>query len=169
VLDGMEGGATFSPCGNYRYCLSRWWGKGYRLSAPTINFICLNPSTATAEVSDPTVTRLTERAKAMGFDRLVVTNIFAWRSTDPNALLKLSDPNGPDNNIALVNFARASNLCVCAWSSHRAARERGRAVEKILRAEGIKLHVLKLSQQGIPCHPLYLPYSLQPVEWPCAG
>lgn len=161
----VTGGATFSLCGKYRYSLMRWWGEGHRLQARTINFLCLNPSTATAEFSDPTVTRLTVRAKMLGFERLVVTNIFAFRSTDPKGLLAIADPVGPDNDTAIVNFARAANLMVCAWSSDRAARDRGPAVEKMLRDAGVKLHVLKLSKDGNPMHPLYLPYELKPVEW----
>lgn len=161
----VQGGATFSPCEKYRYALVRWWDEGYRLDARTINFICLNPSTATAEVSDPTVTRLVARAKDLGFERLIVTNIFAWRSTGPNALLKLSDGIGPDNDATLVNTARNSQMVVCGWSSHRAAKWRGPAVKLMLLKCNIPLHVLDLSESGQPKHPLYLSYKLKPVPW----
>lgn len=160
----IQGSATFSPCCRYRYSLLRWWSVA--ASPKTINFICLNPSTATAEISDPTVTRLIVRAQNLGFERLVVTNIFAFRSTDPKGLLKMCDPNGPDNNAALISVATDADMVVCAWSSDRAAKHRGPAVAKMLRAAGIKLHALKLSERtGQPCHPLYLKYALTPFEW----
>lgn len=164
-MNDVQGGATFSPEMLYRYSLHRWWDEGHRLEARQINFICLNPSTATAEVSDPTISRLIVRARALGFERLVVTNIFAYRSTDPNGLLKLADPIGPDNDVTVLNIARMSNLVVCGWSSHRAAKHRGPAIKKMLQAAGLQLHVLDLSKDGNPVHPLYQPYSKLPREW----
>lgn len=161
----IHGGATFSACERYRYVLSRWWGNGFRLEAPVINFVCLNPSKATAHVTDPTVTRLVERAKQLGFERLTVTNIFALRSTDPRELLKVDDPNGPDNDAALIYFAKAASIVVCGWSSDRAAKWRGPKVKAMLLGAGVELNVLRISKDGAPCHPLYLPYSLKPQRW----
>ena len=46
-------GAYLSECGWYRYLLWRRWQP----SAPVVNFIMLNPSTADAVQDDPTVTR----------------------------------------------------------------------------------------------------------------
>lgn len=159
----MTGGATFSTCQQYRYTLTREWGEG----GLTVNYVALNPSTATAEESDPTITRLVRRSIRLnrGFTRLVVTNIFAWRSTDPNNLLKVEDAVGPDNDEVLQVTARSADLVVCGWSGHRAARWRGPAVKALLQNTGAKLHVLKLNDDGSPCHPLYLKYELEPFEW----
>jgi hypothetical protein len=161
----VQGGATFSSCEKYRYCLTRWWGEGHRLEAKYINFICLNPSTATAEVSDPTVTRLIARVTQLGFERLVVTNIFAFRSTDPRNLRKVDDPNGPDNDTALLNFAKGATMVVCGWSGNRAAKWRGPKVRAMLTGAGIELYALRIGKDGAPCHPLYLPYELKPQRW----
>ena len=51
-------GACFSNDRIYRYSLWRRWDNG-----PTLNFICLNPSTADETRNDPTVTRLERRAR----------------------------------------------------------------------------------------------------------
>ena len=40
-----------------------------------------------------------------------------------------------------------------------------RAQRRRLIGKGIKPHVLKLSNDGTPCHPLYLCKTLKPVVW----
>jgi hypothetical protein len=44
--------ATISDCGRYRYALGRRWDDG-----PTACWVMLNPSTADADVDDPTIRR----------------------------------------------------------------------------------------------------------------
>ena len=67
MLPGVDGKAEFSPCGQYRYWLSRDWGfrrfSGGR--EPFVLWIGMNPSTAEAEVDDPTIRR--EIASQVGF------------------------------------------------------------------------------------------------------
>ncbi len=153
--------AQFSPCGNYRYDLVIIWGDPSNL----INFCCLNGSTADAEKNDPTVERLERRARMWGFGGVVVTNIHAWRSTNPDALLSLPDPTGPLNNQYILKWARKCSMVVCGWSCHKAARSRGPAVELMLRMAEIQLHVLRLTKDGFPQHPLYIGYSEKPKPW----
>ena len=76
--------AEISPCGLYRYSLTRKWEawKG------TVNFIMLNPSTADAQEDDPTIRRCIGFAKAWGYGGIVVTNLFAYRATNPKELKK---------------------------------------------------------------------------------
>lgn len=52
-MDFISAGATISSCDRYRYDLWRIWDdeKSYVL------YVCLNPSTATGEVPDNTITR----------------------------------------------------------------------------------------------------------------
>lgn len=54
--------AVFSPCGKYRYALTRRVGPGKQAAA----FILLNPSTADAERDDPTVRRRIGFARQRG-------------------------------------------------------------------------------------------------------
>lgn len=157
----IEGRAWFSKCGTYRYWLMRDSGVNLK----TLTFIMLNPSTADEITNDPTVERCWRRALTLGYARLEVLNIFALRSTDPNALYAHADPVGEDNDGCLVTRAKQSDLVVCAWGEHGAYRGRGHAVRKMLEAAGVKLHALKINASGHPAHPLYLPYALQPREW----
>lgn len=155
----MKSSALFSPCGNYRYTLERIWGYGGRIA----NFLMLNPSTADAEVNDPTVERQCRRVHQWGYDGLTVTNLFAWRSTDPDALLRVPEPIGAENDLHILDRARSSAIVVCGWGSHRAVSGRAEAVLGMLRAAGIAPHALKVTT-GQPWHPLYISYSAEPFE-----
>lgn len=166
----MQRWATFSKDGSYRYELGRLWDE----SLPCINFIMLNPSIADANIDDPTVARCMKRAEMWGFGKLLVTNIFALVSTDPKYLyLKHLDPigNGESkgghfrNNKALLKAWVESEIHVCAWGTHGALMNRGAEVKAMMLDLGIMPTVLKLSDDGHPYHPLYLPYSLEPRCW----
>jgi hypothetical protein len=151
-------GAVFSPCLRYRYLLWRRWA-----AAPPVNFLMLNPSTATADTNDPTVERVERRAKAMEAGGLIVTNLFAYRSTDPKYLRRVADPIGPENDKAILEAADAASMVVCAWGTHGSLKGRSDHVRKLL--EGRELHALKTTGKGEPCHPLYLSYDLQPLVY----
>lgn len=154
----------WSDCRRYRYFLRRAV-SGVASRHGVCNFIMLNPSTADEFRNDPTVERCERRARQMGYGTLIVTNIFAWRSTDPAALLRLDDPVGPLNNSSIMISARKSDLVICAWGGHGKIRGRGAEVESMLRAGGIRLHYLKMSPSGYPWHPLYVGYREQPKLW----
>ncbi len=155
-----KSGADFSPCGTYRYRLWRRWQEG-----PTVAFIMLNPSTADATQNDPTIERCHRRAVTMGFAELEVVNIFAYRATDPRELKSSPHPIGPDNDDVLLQAAEKSDLVICAWGGHGDHLNRHQEVRQLLKKHGIRPHVLSLTAKGLPGHPLYLPYSRQPVLW----
>lgn len=155
-------GAVFSDCERYRYRLWRVWD----ISKPKACFVMLNPSTATHEILDPTVSRCQKRAMAMGYGGLEVVNIFALRSTDPQALYKESDPIGPDNFASISEALSECAIAICAWGSHGNLLNVGSAIKDCINQFfPSKAHYLKLNSDGSPTHPLYLPYELQPVLW----
>jgi hypothetical protein len=83
LFDGPGGpakSAVISPCGLYRYRLTRTW-DAVRWSAA---FVMLNPSTADAVDDDPTIKRCVGFAKRWGCGGIVVANLFAFRSADPD-------------------------------------------------------------------------------------
>ena len=134
---------------------------------PLINFVMLNPSTADEVANDPTVERCERRARMWNYGGLIVTNIFAWRSTDPGELRRIDDPVGPDNDQALVESAHRAQLVVCAWGNHGSHRGRSAEVRALLARHGIACHALRVSEKtGEPWHPLYLGYDIQPQPWP---
>lgn len=148
----------FSECRRYRYQLTRKFGS----DSKTINFLMLNPSTADDIENDPTVERCERRAERLGFDRLIVTNIFAWRDTDPGKMKKAEYPVGPENDRWILKSASESDMIVCAWGNNGLHLGRCNDVVNLLR--GYKLFCLK-ETGGQPHHPLYLSYSLEPKEW----
>lgn len=156
------GSADFSECRRYRYRLERTWSGG----EGSLNFLMLNPSTADEFENDPTVERCERRAQRWGFNRLIVTNIFAWRDTSPADMKRAADPIGPRNNEAILAAAKESRKVICAWGIHGAYRNRGSEVQEMLEQAGIKLWALRLTTEGVPYHPLYLPYDLSPCELP---
>lgn len=153
--------AVYSPCERYRYTLTREWTPGGRRAL----FVMLNPSTATEAQNDPTVERCERRARVLGFGAFRVCNIFAWRDTDPRALRRADDPDGPGNDAAIAEACAWADMAVCAWGTHGAFRDRGRAVEALMRATGADLWHLGRTRDGHPRHPLYLPYTQQPEIW----
>lgn len=153
--------AVYSPCERYRYLLTRTWAPDGRRAL----FVMLNPSTATEMQNDPTVERCERRARALGFGAFRVTNIFAFRATDPREMRAAADPVGAGNDAAIVGSASWADLIVCAWGTHGAHLHRGPEVARLLRATGRPLHHLGLSKDGHPRHPLYIGYGRQPEPW----
>ena len=145
----------------YRYQLIRVWDS----SGPRVNFVMLNPSTATEVQNDPTVERCERRARTLGFGAFQVTNIFAYRATDPREMRAQADPIGAENDNAIRTAANWANQIICAWGTHGAHLERGAAVENLLRAGKQPLFHLGLSKAGHPKHPLDLSYATAPIAW----
>ena len=154
--------AVYSPCERYRYLLTRVWDAEGRKAL----FVMLNPSTATEVQNDPTVERCERRARALGFGAFRVTNIFAFRATDPRVMRAERDPVGPGNDAAIRDSALGwADRIICAWGAHGAHLGRGAQVEALLRATGKPLFHLGLSKDGHPKHPLYIGYDRQPEPW----
>jgi hypothetical protein len=154
----MHRGAEFSPCRRYRYALLRGWErqKGYAM------FIGLNPSTADETVDDPTIRRCMGFARAWGYGALCMVNLFAYRATQPADMLAQADPVGPLNDVYLTHLAASADVVVAAWGNHGQHLERDQRVRGLL---GQQLHYLRLTKDGHPGHPLYLPATLRPVVW----
>lgn len=155
--------AVFSPCRTYRYLLYR------KLCDQTSHTVCtfcmLNPSTADETKNDPTVTRCISYAKRWGFSQLIVTNLFALRSTDPKLLYEHADPIGQENNKYILQAAQLSHVFVCAWGVHGALHYRGHNVRALLQSNDIILSCLGTTKDGHPRHPLYLPRHLEYSPW----
>ena len=156
-LPGIDTGSAviISPCGLYRYLLLRDWRNG-----PTVNFVMLNPSTADATQDDPTIRRCAGFAKAWGYGTLAVTNLYAFRATNPAELQRAADPVGPANDDTIKAVALDSALVVCAWGALGGAR--AAVVERMLGRLGVQLYSLGMTKGGQPRHPLYLPARCQP-------
>jgi hypothetical protein len=149
-----EKGATFSPCRLYRYALWRKWGD-----EPPVNVIGLNPSTADETDDDATIRLCIARAKDYGAGGLLMTNLFAYRTTYPVEMKRQGDPVGPENDAALLAAAGMASIVVGAWGADGDYRARAWTVKRLLKDH--TLHAIKVTKQGHPSHPLRLPYTLK--------
>lgn len=160
----MKTSAEFSPCRRYRYALWRYWGpdavdKGYAL------FIGLNPSTADETTDDPTIRRCIAFAKAWGYSGLCMVNLFAYRATNPADMLVTPDPVGPDNDRWLRFHAERAGIVIAGWGVYGSHLARDRIVKQMVP----NLHYLRLTKDGHPGHPLYLPKTLVPQPFALAA
>jgi hypothetical protein len=150
----------------FRYKLGRVFHRAPSGNEGAVLFIMLNPSTATAEEFDPSVRRCAGFAVDWGYRKLLVGNVFAIRSTDPEILhdedAPYSNGGGKKNNQALLDMAEKAELVVCAWGNHAQENDRGRRVIRLLAANGYVPHALKINKTGEPSHPLYLSKDLTP-------
>ena len=149
-------GAKFSPDRIHRYSLWRNWER----SKGVAMFIGLNPSTADEIKNDPTVTRCINYAKQWGYGGMIMSNIFAYRATDPKVMKTAKDPIGPDTDQWLFKSAEISDLIVAAWGNHGGFMDRGKNVFQLFK--GIDLHCLAMNKTGHPKHPLYCSSALKP-------
>lgn len=148
--------AVFSINRKYRFYLSRVWDK----LLPCLAYVMLNPSTADAFKNDPTVERCQRRAMSLGFGSYSVTNIFAYRSTQPNALtLPNIEPIGEGNDEWITFAAGRSKKVVVGWGNHGNFNSRSDNVIALLDDAGHQLFCLDQNKGGCPTHPLYQPYD----------
>jgi len=94
-----------------------------------------------------------------------VTNIFAWRDTDPKRMRASADPVGPENDAAIVAGCHWADTIICAWGTHGAFNGRGRDVANLMAGSGKIICHLGLTKDGYPKHPLYISYAQEPVKW----
>lgn len=150
---------------NHRYVLRRsWLGDG-----GVVNFIMLNPSTADDVSDDTTIRRCIGFAKRWGFSGLVVTNLFAYRATQPKDLKTLITGAekwialGEGNTVHIEREAAYSQTVVCAWGDNcDMLPSRALAVTQLLRREH-DLFCIRLTAKGNPAHPVRERYTEKPV------
>lgn len=159
LVVGVERSATLDPTEQYRYQLDRQWGEP---SLGVVNFIMLNPSTADGRDDDRTVRRCIGFARRWGYSGLVITNLFAYRSTDPQALVSVPDPFGPDNDLHLANAALAAERVILAWGHLGWLHDRAAAVIVQLARLGVRCDCFGLTKFGEPLHPLFLKKVVEP-------
>jgi hypothetical protein len=153
--------ATFDLTRTYRFRLTRTWNP----DGPRINFLMLNPSTADAFDLDPTVRRCVAFARTWGFGCIEVTNIFAFRATDPTVLIAQTEPVGTGNDQAILDAARMADQVVAAWGVRGTHRGRGDEVAALLADIDVRPVALRVTKHGHPAHPLYLARDTVPHEW----
>jgi hypothetical protein len=155
--------ARISPCGTYRWTLTRGWGDGKKIC-----WVMLNPSTADHRVDDPTIKRVIHFTRSWGGDGFTAVNLYPFRSPDPAECRRWAnwESNGPDwqardalqRNIAIVarESKRAARVVAAwgsiAWDSHWIDH----VIAEITGVEepGPAIYCLGTTESGAPKHPL---------------
>ncbi len=146
-------GAVISECGQYRYSLDREFKERF----DTCLFVMLNPSTADADLDDPTIRRCIRFAKDWGYRKLEVVNLYAFRATDPKQLWQVLDPIGPENDHHIRTASARAAMTIVAWGTN-AKKDRQAAVLRMLTDP----HALEVTKHRFPKHPLYIRADVEP-------
>jgi hypothetical protein len=160
-VDGEDRQAWFSEDELYRYALDIVWDP----TLPLMTAICLNPSTATHLVNDPTIVKCKKFARAWGYGGFRMLNAFAYRSSSPAHLFHVKDPVGPENSLVFLK-SMATELTLAGWGVTIQSKQwrhwyRGHDIAAVLP----NLKAFRITDGGHPEHPLFLPLALEPVPF----
>lgn len=142
--------AVFCPNECHRYLLTRTWDSGYG----TMLFVMLNPSTADANMDDPTIRRCMGFARREHFGGIEVVNLYAYRATDPRELNRASNVVGRENDQYILEAVERAGMVVAAWGGNVGPHSaRVDAVRAILCDE---VWAFGFTKSKRPRHPLML-------------
>jgi hypothetical protein len=165
IPTGVVGDALID--GDYRYWLTRTWNP----ALPRLCFLMLNPSSAAEDVDDPTIRACCTFARNLGRGGIIVVNLYAYRATDPAAMLAQPPAVrvGPDNDRWLVHWTKSAREVVCAWGADGEA-SRVDEVLTLLRENRVQPLCLRQTKSGHPSHPLargkgFIPRDTRPVPY----
>jgi len=156
LMPGVNGDARFSADGRYRQLMRRWTGGAF--PQHYVLFIGMNPSTADAEVNDPTCAREWNFAQREGFSAMIKANVGDYRATDPKMLLAPGVAAVSADNLPTIRQAAAGAalIVLCHGKLNKALAPAGRALVAALLADGRQLWCFGTNADGSPKHPLYL-------------
>lgn len=140
-------------------------------SGGIVNWIMLNPSTADERFDDPTIRKCCGFAKRWGYRGITVSNLFAFRATDPADLIACAAKDygaavgGGETNCQMAAEAWRADLVVIAWGAHaKRFPERVREVLDTVLVES-QLFCIGRTKEGHPLHPCMAPYIDHPIPF----
>ena len=144
----------------------------YALGEPgsyNLVMVGLNPSTATPDLPDPTITRIRKIAAQENFDGWIAINLYPMRDKDPDKLPDSLDRKIAEKNIKVIKWIDKNytiGRLYAAWGTNIEKQaylvdECRRIVDSVQSEQWFTRGVTKY---GHPRHPLYVPYK-QKMEW----
>jgi hypothetical protein len=128
-------------------------------------WVMLNPSTADADVDDPTIRRCINFAKREGCGSIEVINLYALRTTKPEHLLDHPDPVGPGNRAwwDVVLGRQGLHSVVAAWGAGASELRLPPSTNHGCYHPGWQC--LGHTKAGFPRHPLYVKAATPFQRW----
>lgn len=165
--DGVKGEALFSPCGRYRFLLTRFFvPEPKRLLA----VIGMNPSRADEHADDRTLKIVQKLARRERFDGVIMLNLWAYRATDSAEMRewyrmpRMAWWDTELKNERLVTYYTGlAEYTICAWGADKTGKSE--RLLNVLRNEGRDLRHLGLRKSGHPRHPLYTRNDVEIQTW----
>lgn len=169
----MKRTTEFSQCRRYRYTLWREWETAdiftaqatMQIPSAYLMVIGLNPSTADETQDDPTIRRCIDFAKRWGFGALCMTNLFAWRDTQPKNMKRAENPVGEANHHHILQCADGASRVLGAWGKDGSFMHQDLNVGQWVSSIGKDIYCLRKNKDGSPQHPLYVPAETIPFIW----
>jgi len=157
--------AVFSPCLKYRYRLDRDVSN----EGKVIAFFGVNPSYADAMKDDNTIRRMKGFTLSHSGKRLIVGNVFSYRSTDVRALAIADNCFGELHHYHLKEIISEADLLVPCWGSrNKLPRDLHSHLEStmiLLIDSGKPVYTFGHTASGDPKHPLMLAGSTMLAPW----
>ena len=153
-----------------RYVLGKYNNK------PMVVF-GINPSTATNDKSDTTISKVSSFAQRYGFDGYVMLNVYPVRATQMDGktrggaqLSHSFDKSIHEENLCHISqYISKECLLVAAWGV--SIRKRAyfmqllRDINEIAKEKGVRWHCFGKTKAGHPSHPSRLPYNNKPMDF----
>ncbi|MBX9934422.1 MAG: DUF1643 domain-containing protein [Methylobacterium sp.] len=158
-----QASAVFSPCGEHRLRLDRWWSDEPR----ALVGMC-NPSDAGVEKNDPTVCRLFDLlANRPGIGGFTVVNwetkvtsspdeMIAWRNRQISIDWEAHAAHVEQNLALMRELTAAAPVRIVAWGNlvPRSDRQTTRVLRALSLDGHFDLHAFAVTPQGNPKHPM---------------
>lgn len=173
-----RGTAVISDCGCYRPWLTRDLGG----EAPLV-CIGANPSTADADLDDPTMRKDQGFARRWGCGSLIKVNIYPWRATKPKDMwaarkagadilgVAMSIGGKPESNLlylmrAMQRVQDIGGVVLAAWGNIPEIEDVIATIGELARAyPDVPIECLGTNGNGSPKHTLYLSSAAERQPW----
>ena len=151
---------TVKKLSTYRYRLERDISPSGDV---VIAYIGINPSIADESIDDNTVKNLKVFSANNNARKMIIGNVFAYRSTDVKGLSKTTDPIGLDNDKELELIINEADILVPFGGSRTklrvALRPRLDEVMSMLVKSGKPIKALGVTSTNDPRHPQGVSYK----------
>lgn len=157
----IEKSASISPCGLYRTVLIRRWAEG-----PLLAWLGHNPSTADADLDDPTIRREVSFTTREGYGGLVKVNAMDLRAMDPMRLRAPgATPVSPANADAIAMACAGRDVIIATGSAHKSLAAYVAEAIETASAVARSMRCLARNADGSGKHPLYVRGDAEMMPW----